>query len=506
MKKKYTIVYVFIILALMMTTGCKTGTKPSTSGAKSVSSGKTSTSKASASIKATKKSTSTQSTNEENTEKENNNENPEEDTNGENDSDQPEEGAIDMKGRVLVIGVPAENRLPTPEGDPLLVASYSVLADMEAKYNCKFEFDMPATIAQYKADYKQNLLAGTESRVALNVSDSDVFPGLAGALLPVEQYLPEVKKIMLNDFTQWQGVHLAVQATGQAERYEHFGLGYNKNLLENNGFPDIGDYYVPNGIWTWDTFVDIAMKLTMDLNGDGIIDQWGLASDIGELGLACIYSNDGRMVVESDGKVTFALDNPQALRGMQFMSDLFNTYKVIPAFKNRAQMKGLINQNNAVMTFIAAGIFRNWMETIMDHAYYAVMPKGPDASGYVLGYKHGNNDMYVFPANIETPDEVVCAVTDWLQAGINAVEGGPENYLHAAIEKWMPENSVNQQRVFNYQNYNRAISRVGCYGTLQADVVREVFRKVITQQTTAPAAIESIKPSMQSMIDDILGQ
>ena len=39
-------------------------------------------------------------------------------------------------------------------------------------------------------------------------------------------------------------------------------------------FDEAGVHYPEFG-WTWDDFLAYSMKLTQDINGDGITDQWG---------------------------------------------------------------------------------------------------------------------------------------------------------------------------------------------------------------------------------------
>lgn len=49
-------------------------------------------------------------------------------------------------------------------------------------------------------------------------------------------------------------------------------LFYRKDLLAAEGIPE------PTTSWTWDQFLTYAKKLTKDLNGDGIIDQYGFGT------------------------------------------------------------------------------------------------------------------------------------------------------------------------------------------------------------------------------------
>jgi len=87
----------------------------------------------------------------------------------------------------------------------------------------------------------------------------------------VDKYIPAEMKA---DFSPQQLKTATVD--GKLIALPWFGdvrpLIYRKDLLQAAGVPE------PTGSWTWDEFLTYAKKLTRDLNGDGIIDQYGFGT------------------------------------------------------------------------------------------------------------------------------------------------------------------------------------------------------------------------------------
>ena len=52
-------------------------------------------------------------------------------------------------------------------------------------------------------------------------------------------------------------------------------VAYNKDLFEREGLPDLYELYL-DGEWTWDMATEIAVKATQDIDGDGVVDIWGI--------------------------------------------------------------------------------------------------------------------------------------------------------------------------------------------------------------------------------------
>ena len=118
-------------------------------------------------------------------------------------------------------------------------------------------------------------------------------------------------------FTEWRGV---------AQREDElFGfpaclgltvLFYNKDLFDRAGVP------YPDTSWTYDDLRRVGARLTVDANGDGIPEQWGLSFDVHYTGFETVlYSFGGRTLTDDSRRAE--LSEPATLRGFHFIRDLF---------------------------------------------------------------------------------------------------------------------------------------------------------------------------------------
>jgi len=84
---------------------------------------------------------------------------------------------------------------------------------------------------------------------------------------------------------------------------------------------------------TWDEFDEMVKKLTVDKDGDGVIDQWGYAFSGGGVqdGAYTLMSGMyllGQKVVQEDGRIVF--DSPGAVKVLDRMAKMRNEWKVVP--------------------------------------------------------------------------------------------------------------------------------------------------------------------------------
>lgn len=78
---------------------------------------------------------------------------------------------------------------------------------------------------------------------------------------------------------------------------------------------------------TWEQFVAVAKRMTVDDDSDGQPDRWGTAFPINSLWLfQCLILQNGADIFDSTGRATFA--GPEGVEALQFMSDLVNKHKV----------------------------------------------------------------------------------------------------------------------------------------------------------------------------------
>jgi multiple sugar transport system substrate-binding protein len=160
-------------------------------------------------------------------------------------------------------------------------------------------------------------------------------------------------------------------------------LYYNAEVFEAAGIePPTND---PEQAWEWDYFVEIAKRMTTDVNGkhpgeDGFdvenVDIWGVNWPTWWIPLhAAIQSNEGEWV-NQEGKL--ALDTPQAIEALQRIADLRYVHQVMP---QAAQMEGLgmsdvqLLETKKVAMHVDGSWALSWLYEIQGKLGTAVLPK-----------------------------------------------------------------------------------------------------------------------------------
>ncbi|WP_078434715.1 ABC transporter substrate-binding protein [Metabacillus halosaccharovorans] len=98
-------------------------------------------------------------------------------------------------------------------------------------------------------------------------------------------------------------------------------LYYNKELFDKAGIP----YPSPEKPMSWEEYIEIAKKLTIDENGDGKPEQYGMGPLWWE---GFVWSNGGNVL--SEDRKEFVLNSPEAVEAMQFVADMSNKHNVAP--------------------------------------------------------------------------------------------------------------------------------------------------------------------------------
>ena len=167
--------------------------------------------------------------------------------------------------------------------------------------------------------------------------------------------------------------------------------------------PDPYELYL-NDEWTWDTFTDIAKKLTVDIDNDGAIDQWGF--DVFPT-ISVVLSNDGRYVRSIDGKMTFTADEKNVVEALNQMdawwqAGIFRGYGP----DVRAGKTGMFYMNQYVLRDLLNPATGAW-DVDFDFGIVPV-PKGPSATGYrgaAMGFNYA-----CLPANSAEPGALIALV------------------------------------------------------------------------------------------------
>jgi multiple sugar transport system permease protein len=162
--------------------------------------------------------------------------------------------------------------------------------------------------------------------------------------------------------------------------YVPFILFYNKNLFDK--------YHIsyPNDHWTWEDYRNAALKLTHDLDGDGITDEFGASFAQWQEGYYCwIYQNGGR-VLDSEGKVA-TFNDSKVVEAIDFVHRLTREDKVIPTDVNKPKQSGMglfeagrMGMNGPTGSFYIP-TYRTYEKVDWD---IASVPAGPSGKGTMV--------------------------------------------------------------------------------------------------------------------------
>jgi len=97
-------------------------------------------------------------------------------------------------------------------------------------------------------------------------------------------------------------------------------LGVNLDIINAIGAPNPVELY-NRGQWTWDAMLEIMRMATRDTTGDGMLDQWGIAAQPGDIAFNLIGANDGIMV---DDNLQYAFDHPNTVAALELMEIIFH--------------------------------------------------------------------------------------------------------------------------------------------------------------------------------------
>ncbi len=203
-------------------------------------------------------------------------------------------------------------------------------------------------ILAYKAasDMPDIFYVGPDT-VAANVDD--------GYVLPLDEYVAEETIADLwpaiTDAYRYDG-----KEAGKGSLYclpkdlSTFAFAYNKTLFDEAGV----EYPDPENPYTWEEFLEVCGKLTIDKDGDGEIDQWGCANALQWALDAFIYTNGGHFL--NDDYTEVVIDGQQEfIDAFQYFADLTCKYNVTPTVEQDTALGGYQRRLDGQIGFYACG-------------------------------------------------------------------------------------------------------------------------------------------------------
>ena len=216
-------------------------------------------------------------------------------------------------------------------GDPAELAAYQSLA--AAFEGAHPEIDLELIHIPSASDYRARLgvdfAAGDPADVVLiNYRRYAPFAAM-GALEPLAPYLRESDLISESDFFEvatdpfkWRGQLMCIP-----QNISSLVVYYNRALFDEAGLP------YPEDDWSWDEFLSLAQALTLDTDGDGEIDQYGLGTEASVFRLApFVWGAGGELVVLESGlrPIRLALDSRAAREATEWFVELQTVHGVVP--------------------------------------------------------------------------------------------------------------------------------------------------------------------------------
>lgn len=146
---------------------------------------------------------------------------------------------------------------------------------------------------------------------------------------------------------------------------------YNKTLFEAAGVTEFPE--------TWDEWVDAAKKLTVDQDGDGTPEQYGLAladhATVGNGVWPSLFAGNGGEIVDDSKSV---IDSPENVETLEYWSKALNDDKISPTGLDGVATDKLFSSGKAAMTIGGPWMASVSTENKIDYGIAAI-PAGPVA-------------------------------------------------------------------------------------------------------------------------------
>ena len=283
-------------------------------------------------------------------------------------------------------------------------------AEVGKKYNVKFEY-LNVPWGEFMAKYITTVMAGDAMAEIVSVQTDWFYPTLL-----LNNFCLNLSELGVFDFKapkfQKETIDFATLDGSvygyEVGRIEPRGvIFFNKTMFAREGITDIYQT-VFDYKWTWSKMVEVAKKLTRDTDGDGVIDQFGIAGATGRLWRGMIISNGGNFIDISDKwHPRFSLGDPEVLEALQFYQDLFLKEKVVLVspegspwdYPVQAFIDGKVGMLVAQMWNID-----KFRDNMSDEYGVILFPMGPRMKEYTS--EATLHHFKVFPVTVKDPEQV----------------------------------------------------------------------------------------------------
>ena len=280
-----------------------------------------------------------------------------------------------------------------------------------------------------------------------------------------------------------------------------FAFGYNKTMFEEAGL----ELPSPDQPYTWDEFVDITEKLTVDKDGDGALDQWGTGLNVMWNLQALVWSNGGDWTNADRTEVT--VDTPEFAEALQYFADLTNEYGVTPSSSDAATLDTYQRWMAGEIGFFPVG---PWDVSVYNDLpfEYDLIPWPAGATGDPATWVGSLGiGVSATSGNPSASVELVTYLSADREAQETLVEAGIQvpNLIDMA-EEWAAEpdaEPANREEFLNIvRETGRPMPAAFTYGAAWYDELWTNIQPVLDGTQTAEDYLAEVQPRMQDLLDE----
>lgn len=309
----------------------------------------------------------------------------------------------------------------------------------------------------------------------------------ADTSFPIKDFFPEI----LDRFTVEQKIYAIPRDVAPFAC-----VFYNKDLFDEAKVP------YPTDDWTWNDLLEKAQALTKK-------DETGRIVQYGFYGWAWqnfLYGN-GRNIVDNTKKPTRTLiDDPLAIEGLQFYSDLINKYKVMPtpvALSNLGMGMDVMFSSGRLAMFLS-GIWEtpglrnykfNWDVAMFPKNSKGFRRIGTGGSGYAIlkSSKHKKEAWEVVKALTGPAGQIELAHRGLAQPALRSVAESEHWATHPAP----PQNKKMLNEAVKYIVFDPFHPK---WPEIQAKVITPEFDLLFNGKETAEEAAKKIAPKVNELL------
>lgn len=190
----------------------------------------------------------------------------------------------------------------------------------------------------------------------------------------MDQYLYDIDELYTHDGKLWA---LPID-------WARVAVFYNEEKFAKAGLGP------PPDDWSWHEFLQVARRLTVDLNGDGNFDEFAIR-DFTSYWPLMAWSFSGHGLYDDLRRPTRTLINsPGVIEGIDFLANMINQSNVIPTRRNLADWQNVFTNGVAAMEITGHWRIPAFVETLDFDWNIAPLPRGVtsvnriDGSGFAI--------------------------------------------------------------------------------------------------------------------------